>query len=76
MPFDEIRDVIENTSSPQTRLRVYKKEQKTTYHVAFSPCSDKRKIFIHKNENMIIVQILYKTMGLNIRREETRCVFF
>ena len=68
MPFDEIRDVIENTSSPQTRLRVYKKEQKTTYHVAFSPCSDKRKIFIHKGENMIIVQILYNAMGLNIGR--------
>ena len=68
MPFDEIRDVIENTSSPQTRLRVYEKEQKTTYHVAFSPCSDKRKLFIHKGENMIIVQILYKTISLNICR--------
>ena len=51
---------------PSNQIARLQKEQKTTYHVAFSPCSDKRKIFLHKSKNMIIVQILYKTMSSNI----------
>ena len=48
MPFDEIRDVIENTSSPQTRLRVYKKNKKPLTMLRFLPVATKEKYLFIK----------------------------